>query len=253
MAADLNNSVLILDGDAESRLLMDAEIATQAIFADQQMRVARAWSTRPDWLDARGPELPQGLVSSGAFPGTDARTLLGEPYRLVVLSTLPAVAFPALRHRDGGAFIAPRGLRATWSADIAARVAAECTEEPPMAPADAAAVLELLIERWQARGTAVALCTTFRHVRQSPEVPGREAVAALRETIRRMNLEVARLSRLTGCYVLDLDRPLAHEGGAVLDADCFGGQGRAAELALDEFAAVMLDAIPDSAVPQELS
>jgi hypothetical protein len=253
MAAELNNSVLILDGDAESRLLIDAEIAMQAIFADQEMRVARAWSTRPDWLDARAPELPRGLVSSGAFPGTDARTLLGERHRLVIFSTLPAVAFPTLRHRDGGAFIAPRGLRATWSADVAARVAAECTEEPPMAPADAAAALELLIERLQARGAAVVLCTTFRHVRQSPELAGREAIAALREAIRRMNLEVARLSLRTGCYVLDLDRPLAHEGGAVLDADCFGGGGRAAELALDEFAAVMLDAIPDAVVPQELS
>jgi hypothetical protein len=113
--------------------------------------------------------------------------------------------------------------------------------------------LELLIERLQARGAAVVLCATFRHVRQSPELPGRAAIVSLRETIRRMNLEVARLSRLTGCFVLDLDRPLAHEGGAVLDADCFGGEGRAAELALDEFAAVMLDAIPDAAVSQELS
>src|SRR3954469_15180611 len=112
MAAELINSVLIVNGDAESRLLSDAEIALQAIFADQEMRVARAWATRPDWLDARGPELPRGLLSSGAFPGTDARTLLDQPHRVVVLSTLPAVAFPTLRHRDGGAFIAPRGLRA---------------------------------------------------------------------------------------------------------------------------------------------
>ncbi len=253
MAADPNNSILILDGDAESRLLIDAEAAVQAIFADQDIRVARAWSTRPDWLDAGGVELPRALVGSGALRGADAAALLREPHRLIILSTLPAVLFPTLRHRDGGAFIAPRGLRATWSTDQATRIAAECTEEPPMLPVDAAAALEVLIERLHGRGAAVVLCTTFRHVRRSPEVPGLAEMAALREIIRRMNLEVARLSLRTGCYVLDLDRPLAHEGGAMLDADCFGGEGRAAELALDEFVAVVLDAIPDAVVPQEFS
>jgi len=122
-----------------------------------------------------------------------------------------------------------------------------------MSPEEAASAWELLIERLQARGATVALCTTFRHVRESLELPGRQEVAALREVIRRMNLEVARLSLRTGCFVLDLDRPLAHEGGAVLGADCFGGQGRAAEIALDEFAAVVMDAIPDAVMPLETS
>jgi len=253
MAAELQNSILILDGDAESTLLFDAEIAMQAVFAEREMSVVRAWSTRPDWLNASSPELPQSLVGSGALRDADARARLNEPHRLIILSTLPAVAFPALKHRDGGAFIAPRGLRAGWSADIAERVAAECLQEPPMSPEEAASAWELLIERLQARGATVALCTTFRHVRESLELPGRQEVAALREVIRRMNLEVARLSLRTGCFVLDLDRPLAHEGGAVLGADCFGGQGRAAEIALDEFAAVVMDAIPDAVMPLETS
>ena len=253
MAADFNNSILILDGDAESRLLIDAEIALQAIFEGREMSVVRTWTSRPDWFVADGPEQPHALAGSGALPGTDARMLLDQPHRLIILSTLPAVIFPALRHQDGGAFIAPRGLRATWSADLAARIAAECTEEPPMSTADATDAFELLIERLQARGSTVVLCTTFRHVRESPEIPSREEMAATREVIRRMNLEVARLSLRTGCFVLDLDRPLAHEGGTVLDADCFGGDGRAAEIALDEFAAVLMDAIPDALLPEEIS
>jgi hypothetical protein len=253
MAAGLHNSILILDGDAESRLLADAELAVQTIFADVEMRVVRTWATRPDWLNETITELPQSLSGCGMLPAADTRALLDEPHRLVILSTLPAVTFPAWRHPDGGAFIAPRGLRATWSSEMVARIAAECTEEPPLSPADAAAALELLIDRLQALGSAVVLCTTFRHVRQTPELAAREAIAALREVIRRMNLEVARLSQRTGCFVLDLDRPLAHEGGTVLDADCFGGEGRAAEIALDEFAAVVMDAIPDAVMPQEFS
>jgi hypothetical protein len=78
-------------------------------------------------------------------------------------------------------------------------------------------------------------------------------VAGLREVIRRSNLEVFRLSQRTGCFVLDFDRPLAQEGGASLNADCFGGDDRAAEIALDEFAALVLDAIPDSLMSSEVS
>jgi hypothetical protein len=51
--------------------------------------------------------------------------------------------------------------------------------------------------------------------------------------------------------VFDIDRPLAQEGGAPLDADCFGGEGRAAEIALDEFGALLLDALPDGFMPLE--
>jgi hypothetical protein len=37
-----------------------------------------------------------------------------------------------------------------------------------------------------------------------------------------------------------------------LDADCFGGGERAAEIALDEFAALLLDAMPDDFMPLEV-
>jgi hypothetical protein len=113
--------------------------------------------------------------------------------------------------------------------------------------------LEPVIERLQARGSAVAVCTAFRRVKEPLEHRGREGAPALRELVRRTNREVIHLSRRTGCFVLDLDRPLAQEGGASLDADCFGGDGRAAEIALDEFAALLLDAMPDDFMPSEAS
>jgi hypothetical protein len=253
MASVLTTSILMLDGDAEARLLVDARLAMQAVFAEREVRVERAWSTRPDWLDTAAAGAPASLVRAGVLPDTDARALLEQPHKLVIFSLLPAVSLPALHHRDGGAFLAHRALRASWSPEIAARVEAECTETPPMSPHDAAVALEPIIERLQERGTAVALCTAFRHVKEPLEQRGRDGPPALREVIRRMNLEVARLSQRTGCFVLDVDRLLAHEGGATLDADCFGGDGRAAEIALDEFAAVVMDAMPDEMMPMEIS
>jgi hypothetical protein len=67
----------------------------------------------------------------------------------------------------------------------------------------------------------------------------------LRERVRCTNLEVARLSHRTGCFVLDLDRSLAQRGGGPLGADCFGGAAQAAELAVEEFVALIADALPD--------
>jgi hypothetical protein len=249
----LSTSILLLDGDAEARLLVDAEVAIQAIFADREVQIVRAWSTRPDWLDPSGPAAPRSLIDGGALPDVDVRTLLQQPHGLVVISMLPAVSLPGLRHRDGGAFLAHRALRAAWSAETAASVAADCVEEAVRSPAEAVRLWEPLIENLLSQGSAVALCTAFRHVREPLEERGREGRPALREIIRRLNLEVARLSLRTGCFVLDLDRPLAHEGGASLDADCFGGDGRAAEIALDEFAAVVMDAMPDDSLSLEIS
>jgi len=110
---------------------------------------------------------------------------------------------------------------------------------------------EPVIERLHDRGSAVAVCTAFRHVREPLEHRRRGGAPSLRELVRRTNLEAARLSRRTGCFVLDLDRPLAQEGGASLGADCFGGEGRAAEIALEELVALILDALPDDVVPAE--
>jgi len=243
--------ILLLEGDAEARLLVDAEAAVQAVFAGRELSVVRAWATRPDLLAATSPAAPTALVECGAVPDLDVRSLLEEPPRLVIFSLLPAVTLPALRHRDGGALVAPEALRASWAPEAAARIAAECTEEPPMSPAEAAAALEPIILRLQERGAAVALCTAFRHVHTPLEDHGHMGAPALREVIRHLNLEVAHLSQRTGCFVLDLDRPLAHEGGATLDADYLGGDGRAAEIALDEFAALLLDALPDEITPLE--
>lgn len=233
--------------------MADGEAAIQAVFAGREVSLVRAWATRPDWLDPTAPAPPETLVRCGALPDTDPRALLEQPHRLVIFALLPAVTAPALRHRGGGVFLAHPGLRATWSPEMAATVAAACSEELPLSPHDAALALESVIERLQARGLAVAVCTAFRHVKEPLEHRGREGTPALREVVRRMNLEVARLSRRTGCFVLDFDRPLAQEGGASLGADCFGGDGRAAEIALDEFAALVLDALPDDVMSLEVT
>lgn len=238
-----SNTILLLQGDAEASLLIDADSAVQALFTDSAVQLVRAWATRPDWLHEAAPT---SLVESGILPGQiPSSQLLGQPHRLVIFSLLPAIAVPALRHRDGGRFLAHRALLAPWSSDTAAMVSSQCVEEAPLSPAAAAQALEPTIERLQAQGSAVAVCVAFRRVREPLEFHQADGALSLRQRIRQLNLEVARLSQRTGCFVLDLDRPLATAGGASLDADCFGGDGRAAEIALDEFAALLLDVFPD--------
>lgn len=246
-------SILLLHGDAESRLLADADIAIQSVFPDREVQLIKQWATRPDWLDPAVSIQPDALIRAGVLPDGDIRELLNQPHNLVIFSLFPAVALPALRHKSGSVFLAHRGLRAGWSPETAALVAAECSEEPILTVSDAVSALEPVIERLQANGVAVAVCTTFRHVKEPLEYRGRDGAPALREVIRRTNLEVFRLSQRTGCFVLDFDRPLAQEGGASLHADCFGGDDRAAEIALDEFAALLLDAIPDDFMSSEVS
>ncbi len=239
------NSILLLQGDAEASLLADAEVALQTVFPDAQVELVRAWATRPDWLAPDAEAAPVALVQQGILPDVDVRALLAQRHRMVVFSLLPAVAVPALRHRDGGVFLAHRGLRAGWDARAQAIVAAECTELPALAPERAAGELEPFIEQLLADDIAVAVCTAFRHVPEPLQFRHAAGNTTLRELIRRTNLEAARLSRRTGCFVLDVDRPFAQEGGAALRADCFGGAERAAEIALDEFAALALDVLPE--------
>ncbi len=206
----------------------------------------RAWAPRPDQLDPAAPPPPHALRRDGLIADEDPRVLLEQGHRLVIFAPLPAFALPALRHRDGGIFVAHAGVQQPWSAQAAQRIAAECAMEPPLEPADAVRALEPIVERLLEAGTAVAVCMGFRHV--NPALPHGSPfdIAGLRERIRRGNLEVAQLSQRTGCFVLDLDRPLAQEGGAALESDCFGGSGRAADIALDEFTALVLDALPDA-------
>jgi hypothetical protein len=242
------NSILLLEGDAEAQLLADAQAILEAVLPIPDVQLKRAWATRPDWLDPLAAAPPAALRRQGLLPDLDPRELLAQDHLLVVIAFLPAIAMPALVHKDGGGFLAHRGLRAQWSSANAGIIAAECTEQAALDPGAAALALEPVIESLQARGSAVALCTAFRHVNEPLEHRSRVGAVSLREQIRRCNLEVAGLSRRTGCFVLDLDRPLAQEGGAALPADCFGGGERAAELALDEFAALVLDALPDAAL-----
>ncbi len=86
-------------------------------------------------------------------------------------------------------------------------MAAECVELLPLVPEAAAALLEPVVERMLAEGTAVAVCTAFRHVAEPLQFRRETGGMTLREIIRRTNLQVARLSQRTGCFVLDLDRP----------------------------------------------
>lgn len=243
-------TILLLQGDAESSLLADAEAALEAVFPDRGVRLLRAWMSRPDWLNSPEVYAPQSLVRSGALPADDACALLELEHRTVIFSLLPAISLPSLHHVEGGAFLAHRGLTAGWSPEIADRVAAECRQEEPLSPDAAVAALEMLIDGLHSKGTAVAVCTAFRHVLEPLEHRQSKSLA-LRDRIRRLNVEIARLSNRTGCFVLDIDRVLAQEGGRSLQTDCFGGTGRAAELAIDEFLATLLDARPDDFMPED--
>ncbi len=245
-------SILLLQGDAEARLLAGAQPAIQSVLPDRQVQLIRAWSTRPDWLDRDAPGPPGTLRRRGLLEDLDVRALLEQPQRLVIFSFLPAVALAALKHRDGGVFLAHQGVRERWSPQDAAVIEAQCAQQPALSPHDAAMALEPIIERLQRRGTAVAITSAFRHVREPLQHQQRTGPPPLRELIRRSNLEVARLSQRTGCFVLDLDRPLAQEGGEALASDCFGGTGRAAELALEELVALLMDALPDELMPAEV-
>lgn len=245
-------SILLLQGDAEAHLLADAQPAIESVLPDRQVQLLRAWITRPDWLDAEAPGQPETLRRRGLLEDLDARALLEQPHRLVVISFLPVVAIPALKHRDGGVFLAHQGLRERWSPQEAAHVQAECEPQTALSPHEAARAFEPIIDRLQQRRTAVAIATAFRHVREPLQHQASLGPPPLRELIRRANLEVARLSQRTGCFVLDLDRPLAQEGGEPLTTDCFGGSGHAAELALEELAALVMDALPDELMPAEV-
>lgn len=181
-------SILLLQGEAEARLLADAELALQLVFPGREVRLSRAWMPRPDSLAS----------DTDAEPVRIARELLEQPQHLVIFSAAEAIA-----------------------------------------------ALEPIIERLQQHGIVVALTTAFRHVAEPLQHRLMDAAPTRRHRVRRMNLEVARLSHRTGCFVLDLDRALAEIGGAALGVDCAGGSGQAAELAVEEFVALIADALPE--------
>lgn len=243
-------SILLLHGDAEARLLAGAGDALRLSFSHRDLSWHTAWMPRPAQLTIDAPPVPDELRQRGLLPEVDARALLQRRHDLVIVSLFPAVAQPSLRHPAGGSILVHRGLREGWSPSQAA-LAAECVEEPPLSPSMAAQELAPIIEGLQDRGTNVALCTTFRHVPAPLEHRRIDGSASLRDLVRASNLEVARLSQRTGCFVLDLDRPLAQEGGASLGADCFGGDERAAELALEELIGLVFDVLPEAAFPPE--
>lgn len=264
MSAEL--SILLCQGDAEARLLADADAVLPALFPERDVRLRRVWAPHPDWLDLKSRVVPLALYGGGlpadassedkssATSTQDVRDLLEEPHRLVIFSVLGAVMLTA-RGEAAGAWLSYRGLEQEprESGSSAAAAEREALFGPaPMSPRAAVQALAPVIERLQMSGMVVAVCNAFRHVRE----PLRHRASGdgdLRQRIRALNLEVARLSQSTGCFVLDLDRPLAQQGGAALDADCFGGDGRAAEIALDEFAALLLDALPDELLSPEIA
>jgi hypothetical protein len=235
-------SILMLHGDAEWRLLGQAGDALQAGFQDREVRFTTAWTTRSDLLDAEASPAPPSLRARGLLPATDARDLLKGSYDLVLLSVLADAVLPLLCGPEG-AFVPHRSLVDGWSAEDKAMLDSVYTEGHRLAPSESARALEPVIRDLQDRGAAVAVCTIFRHA-GTPLEHRLGGTHSLRERIRETNVELARLSHRMGCFVLDLDRTLAHEGGGPLQTDCFGGSGRAEELALDELFALVLEAVP---------
>lgn len=245
--------ILLLHGDAEAGLLADAAPFVEAALPHLSVEVTAAWAQRSSLLAADAPPPPEALRRRGVLPDVDVRELLGRSPRLVLLSLFAELAAPTLRHRSGGEFLAHRTLRAGWTPDQAALVAAECTEVPSPTAAEAAASLQPVIERLQDGGAAVALVTAFRHVNEPIDHRRPDGPPTLRERVRAANLEAARLSMRTGCFVLDLDRAFAQEGGATIGADCFGGGERAREIAQDELLGLVFDALPDDTLPSEVT
>jgi hypothetical protein len=244
-------SILLVQGDAEAYWLRDAAAAFETILPGREVRLVSTWATRPDWLDPAAEGPPEILRTRGLIPDADVRELLHRSYQLVIFALLPLVAVPSLRHHAGGRFLAHRGVRERWSSEEAASVAAQCTEQAGLSPEEACAALQPHINHLLEAGTAVAVANAFRHVRAPLEHRRAGESPSLRDLVRGINLEAARLSQRTGCFVLDVDRPLAQEGGAALGADCFGGGDRASELILDELLALAMDALPDQMMQLE--
>jgi hypothetical protein len=230
-------SILILQGDPEASLLADAQATLDACFPASGVRVHQAWTTRSDLLGQ--PVSPK----YGLDPRSQksAAELVGESHDVTILSTLPDVALPLLSGGDG-AFVAHKTLAEQWTLDERTKIAESYQDGGLIELEEAEAAFERVIQDLQGRGQAVVLCNVFRHVAEPPQ--DRANASSLRSRIRAMNRLVPRLSHRTGCFVMDLDRVLAHEGGAKLGADCFGGGARAKELALEELVAVLLDALP---------
>ena len=238
-------SVLILQGDAEARLFAQAELTLQGCFPSADLRVRSAWTTRSDLLR----EETTDKQANGPFGWPPVSELLKQPHDLVIMSTLPDVALPVWSG-PRGRFVVHRGVAEACSADERSELETGSRVGALIEPETAAQCLESVIGELMDRGQAVAVCNVFRRVPEPLQhrvVPG--AVSLRRRTLA-MNLEVAKLSHRTGCFVVDLDRVLAHEGGAALNADCFGGGERAEELALEELVAVVLEALPQVAGEQ---
>jgi hypothetical protein len=229
-------SIVILQGDAEASLFGQAGAILQACFPHVRVDVHHAWTTRSDLLrDAGAPALGRDPAT-----GKSAAEWLAEHHDLVVLSTLPDVALPLLRGPDGP-FVAHRTLAAGWSDEQRAAVA-RSSDEGYIDLDRAVEALAGVVDDLQGRGQAVAICNVFRHVAEPPR--HKADGVSLRDRIRAMNRNVARLSHRAGCFVLDVDRVLANEGGRALGADYAGGGDRASELALEELVALVLEAIP---------
>lgn len=245
-------SVLLLQGDAEASLLADGDVALQAIFPEREIVITRLWATRPDWLASDALVVPAHWNEQGEFLDGNVAEQLREPHRLVVISLLSAVALPAYQHASGARFVAHRNLMQALPAAVVEDIQQHCQRLDPMQPEAAIAAIEPVVEALLANGVAVAIVNAFRHVKEALAFQSDDTTPSLRERVRRLNLLIAQLSQRTGCFVLDVDRPLAQVGGATLQADCFGGNERAAELVLDEFAALALDALPDCLMPLEI-
>ena len=234
-------SVLILQGDAEALLFAQAELTLQACFPSAEISVHSAWTTRSDLLGDAATD----NQAKGGWGKPPISELLAQPHDLVILSTLPDVALP-LWSGPRGRFVVHRGVAESWSASERSEVEGESSVGAMVDLEAAVESLQRVIEELMSRGQAVALCNVFRRVPEPLQHRVTPGSVSLRRRALAMNLEVAKLSHRTGCFVVDLDRVLAHEGGAALNADCFGGGERAEELALEELVAVVLEALPQA-------
>lgn len=120
----------------------------------------------------------------------------------------------------------------------------ELGHDEPIATVEAR--LRAALADLDARGIGpVYLGTVFRHT-------GPDVALTVRERIRRLNQLVITLSHDAGVFVVDLDRVLAHVGGAVVETDFRLSGRKAAETAGFAIVSAILAGGLDEAVPPQV-
>ena len=133
-----------------------------------------------------------------------------------VISVSSEVLTRAWRHRSTGYVFAPlQSWLAQWSEPARAYLASEFDDHGLLAIDVVAANLTRMIEA----GPRAILINMFRAVFEPRPVRHAGTGETVRERIRKANIMIAQVSRVTGARVVDVDSILGDVGAVSLDAD----------------------------------